>query len=152
MGNTLQHGRWIVAVGAVMLVVASFMQWWLLGGGPGELPANSGIGIYGLTGLEPAGLLLFLAALATLLLISLPYAAEGPVAIDQPLSYVILCATAFFAYCLRTFTMYQGGLLFYNGQTPPVQPLRGPGYWLAAVALVIFARGVFEMWEARKRF
>jgi hypothetical protein len=147
MGNTLQHGRWIVAVGAVMLVVASFMQWWLLGGGENELPAQAGIGIE-----DPAGLLLFLAALATLLLITLPYAAEGPVAVDQPISYVLLFAVAFFAYCVRTFTMYQGGLLFYSGQTPPVQPLRGPGYWLAAVALIIFARGVFEMWEARKRF
>jgi len=29
--------------------------------------------------------------------------------------------------------------------------LRGPGYWLAAVALVIFARGVFEMWESRRQ-
>jgi hypothetical protein len=147
MKSAYGHGRWIVAIGAVTLVVASFMQWWLLGGGTGELPAQTGIGVE-----DGAGFLLFLAALATLLLIALPYAMEGPVAIDQPISFVILLTTAFGAYCLRTFTMYQGGLLFYTGQTPPVQPLRGPGYWLAAVGLVIFARGVFEMWESRRRF
>ena len=147
MNNSLQHGRWIVSVGAVMLVVASFMQWWLLGGGKGELPAQSGIGIE-----NGAGFLLFVAALATLLLIALPYAAEGPLAIDQPITYVVLLAVACLAYFVRSFTMYQGGLLMYTGQTPPVQPLRGPGYWLAAVALIVFARGVFELWEARKRF
>jgi len=147
MNNTLQHGRWIVSVGAVALVISSFMQWWLLGGGQGELPAQTGMGVE-----DGAGLLLFLVGLATLLLIALPYAAEGPIAIDQPITYVLLLGVALLAYCVRTFTMYQGGLLFYTGQTPPVQPLRGPGYWLAAVALLIFARGVFEMWEARKRF
>jgi len=136
MRNKYAHGRWIVAVGAVTLVVASFMQWWLLGGGENELPAQTGIGVE-----DGAGFLLFLAALATLLLVALPYAAEGPVAIDQPITFVILLVTAFGAYCLRTYT----------GQTPPVQPLRGPGYWLAAVALVIFARGVFEMWESRRQ-
>jgi hypothetical protein len=152
MSNTLQHGRWIVSVGAVMLVVSSFLQWWVLGGGAGELPAQSGIGIDGVGTENWAGLVLFLAALATLLLIALPYAAEGPMAIDQPIAYVILLALACFGFFVRSFTMYQGGLLFYTGQTPPVQPLRGPGYWLAGVALLIFARGVFELWEARKRF
>jgi hypothetical protein len=147
MNNTLQHGRWIISVGAVLLVISAFLQWWLLGGGKGELPAQTGMGIE-----DGAGFLLFVTGLATLLLIALPYAAEGPMAIDQPITYVILLAAAVTAYCVRTFTMYQGGLLFYTGQTPPVQPLRGPGYWLAAIALIIFARGVFELWEARKRF
>jgi hypothetical protein len=147
MNNTLAHGRWIIAVGAVTLMVACFLPWWRLGGEPGMLPAQSGVGVE-----DGAGFLFFLSGLLTVLLIALPYAAEGPMAIDQPLSYVVLLALAISSYCLRTFTMYQGGLLFYTGQTPPVQPLRGPGYWLAAVALVIFARGVFEVWEARKRF
>jgi hypothetical protein len=147
MGTSLTHGRWVVAVGAVMLVVSCFMQWFMLGGGEKELPAHTGIGVE-----DGWGFLVFLAGLATILLVALPYASEGPVPIDQPLSYVILLTAAVLAFCVRTFTMFQGGLLFYTGQTPPVQPLRGPGYWLAAVALLVFARGVFEMWEARKRF
>jgi hypothetical protein len=147
MNNTLAHGRWIVAVGAVVATVACFLPWYRLGGDPGMLPAQSGMGVE-----DGAGFLLLLVCLATLLLVALPYAAEGPLAIDQPLSYVVLLAGAVLAFCWRTFTMYAGGLLLYAGQTPPVQPLRGPGYWLAAVALVIFARGVFELWEARKRF
>jgi len=34
----------------------------------------------------------------------------------------------------------------------PIQPLRGLGFWFAAVGLIIFARGVFEFWDARRRF
>lgn len=147
MNNTLAHGRWIIAVGAVAQIVACFLPWYRLGGDTGMLPAQTGLGVE-----DGAGFLFLMAGLATLLLVALPYAAEGPLAIDQPLSYVVLLGIAIFAYCLRTFTMYEGGLLLYSGQTPPIQPLRGPGYWLAAVALVIFARGVFEVWEARKRF
>jgi hypothetical protein len=147
MNNTLAHGRWIIAVGAVALIVSCFLPWYRLGGETGMLPAQTGVGVE-----DGAGFLLFLVGLATLALIALPYAAEGPLSIDQPVSYVVLLALAICCYFLRTFTMYQGGLLLYTGQTPPVQPLRGPGYWLAGLALVIFARGVFEVWEARKRF
>ena len=145
--SPVQRGRWIVTVGAMVIVASCVLQWWQLGGGPGELPAQSDMGIS-----DGRGFLLFLAAVATLLLITLPYAAEGPVAIDRPISFVLLLGVAFVAYCLRAISMLGEGLLLYTGQTPPIQPLRGPGFWLAAVGLIIFARGVFEFWEARRRF
>lgn len=147
MNSPVQRGRWTVTIGAVVLVLACFLQWWRLGGGPGELPATTGIGLS-----DGAGFAFFLIGVATLLLIALPYATEGPMAIDQPLSYVVLFGLALVAYCVRTFIMFESGLLLYTGQTPPIQPLRGPGYWIAALALVVFARGVFELWEARRRF
>jgi len=145
--SPIQGGRWVVTVGALVILVACFLQWWELGGGPGELPAQSNIGIS-----NGFGFVLFLASVATLLLIALPYAAEGPVAIDRPLSYLLLFGLAFSAYALRTIAMIEEHLILYIGQTPPIQPLRGPGYWIAAVGLVVFARGVFELWEARRRF
>lgn len=136
-----------------MLLGASVLQWWQLGGGPGELSANSGSGLTPMGDwADGFGFLLFLAAVATLLLISLPYAAEAPIAIDRPISYVLLLGVAFVAYCARIVSMLQNGLLLYTGQTPPIQPLRGPGVWLAAIGLIVFARGVFELWEARRRF
>ncbi len=147
MANPVQRGRWVVTVGAVALVLSSFLQWWSLGGGEHELSAQSGIGLA-----DGAGFLLFVTGVAVLMLVALPYAADGPVVIDQPLSFVILLGVALFAYALRSFEMFQSGLLLYNGQTPPIQPVRGPGYWIAAIALVILARGTFELWEARKRF
>jgi hypothetical protein len=151
--SPIQRGRWVVTVGAIVIVASTLMQWWRLGGGPGELPANAG-NAFAPTGgwADGAGLLLFLAAVATLLLIALPYAAEAPIAIDRPISYVLLLGVAFVAYCLRVVEMLQDGLLLYTGQTPPIQPLRGPGFWVAAAGLLIFSRGVFELWEARRRF
>ena len=148
--SPIQRGRWVVTVGALVIIAASFLQWWQLGGGKDELPARSDIGLG--SQLDGFGFLFFLVAVATLLLITLPYAAEGPVAIDRPVSFVALLGVAFVAYALRTITMLQEGLLLYTGQTPPIQPLRGPGYWIGALGLVIFARGVFELWEARRRF
>ncbi|MGD0861374.1 MAG: hypothetical protein ABSA21_01260 [Candidatus Limnocylindrales bacterium] len=145
--SPIQRGRWIVTVGAMILVVACMLQWWQLGGGPGELAARSDIGVT-----DGWGFLLFLAAVATLLLITLPYAAESPIAIDKPISYLVLLCVALAAYVLRIVAMLQAGLLLYTGQTPPIQPLRGPGFWLAALGLIVFARGVFELWEARRRF
>ncbi len=147
MANPVQRGRWVVSVGAVALVLASFLQWYRIGGGTNELPVRTDIGLA-----DGAGFLLFVTAVIVLMLVLLPYAADGPIAIDQPISFVILLGVAIFAFVLRTFTMFESGLLFYTGQTPPIQPLRGPGYWIAIVALVIMARGVFELWEARKRF
>ncbi len=145
--SPIQSGRWIVTVGAMVIVVSCLLQWWQLGGGPGELPAQSDVGIS-----DGRGFLLFLAAVTTLLLITLPYAAEAPIAIDRPITFVLLLAVAIVAYGLRVVSMLEEGLLLYTGQTPPIQPLRGLGFWFAAVGLIIFARGVFEFWDARRRF
>ena len=145
--SPIQRGRWVVTVGALVIIASSFVQWRQLGGGPGELPAQGDVGIS-----NGFGFVLFLAAVATLLLIALPYAAEAPIAIDRPISYLLLLGVAFVAYALRTVAMLQDNLILYVGQTPPIQPLRGPGYWVAAAGLIVFARGVFELWEARRRF
>ena len=40
--SPIQRGRWVVTVGAIVIVASTLMQWWRLGGGPGELPANAG--------------------------------------------------------------------------------------------------------------
>jgi hypothetical protein len=136
----------VVTIGAVVIVVACFLQWWQLGGGPGELAATSGIGI------TDSGFLLFIAAVVTILLIALPYMSDGPVSIDRPVSYLLLLGVAVVAFAWRVVDMMTKGLLLYQGQTPPIQPLRGPGFWIAALGLMIMARGVFELWDARHRF
>jgi hypothetical protein len=143
--NPVQRGRWVVTVGAIVIIVSCFLQWWRLGGGPGELAATTGIGI------ADQGLIMFVAAVLTLLLITLPYASQAPLAIDRPISFLLLFGAAIVAFIWRVYDMLQSGLLLYTGQTPPIQPLRGPGFWLALVGLVVFARGVFELWEARRR-
>jgi hypothetical protein len=34
----------------------------------------------------------------------------------------------------------------------PIPPLRGPGFWLAAVGLLVLARGVFEVVDSRRAY
>lgn len=136
------RARWMVAIAAVVLGVAVLLQWWQVGGGPGELPAVSGNGFGGPAG--GAGLAVFLVAVATLMLLALPYASETPVPIDRPVSYLLLLLVGLVGYAYRAVDLFQSSLL-------PVDSLtQGPGFWLAGIALLVLARGVFELHEARR--
>jgi hypothetical protein len=136
------RGRWIVAAGAVVLIVACLLQWWQIGGEPGQLSQRGDIGLS-----DGRGFLIFLAAIATLLLVSLPYAAERPIPIDQPIVYLSLLVIMAGAFAWRTL----GLIIEQSVSILPFPPQRGPGYWLAIVGLLIFARGVFELFEAHRK-
>ena len=133
------RGRWIVTLGAVVLVGSSLMQWWQIGGGVGELPAQSGVGIS-----DGRVFLMFLAAVACLLLVTLPFASEKPIMIDHPMAYLALFAVALGAYVWRV-------VVLASGQLVPWPPNHGIGFWLAAAGLVVLARGVFELFEEGRR-
>ncbi len=133
----LDRGRWIIAVSAIVLIVACFLQWWQIGGAEGELSEHSERALN-----TPFGLLMFLAAVAALLVIALPYAAETPVGIDRPFTYLICLIVMFGAYVWYFSQILLQGLI-------PYPPARGPGLWVGAVAIVLFARGVYETFEAR---
>ena len=138
--NTAGRGRLVVAAGAILLIAACFLQWWQTDGGPG-LPELKDIGIS-----DGRVLLIFLAATASLFLLTLPLASESPVAIDHPLSFVGLLVVAAIGFVLRLVSFAQQSYTF------PFPPLRGPGFWLAALGLLIFARGVFEVVESRRAY
>jgi hypothetical protein len=132
------RGRWILAIGAIVMAGSTILQWWQIGGGTGELSQLSGQGIS-----DGRVFLMFLAAIASLLLVTLPFASEKPMAIDHPLVYLALFAVGLVGYLLRVVSMVQDNLL-------PFPPQHGLGFWLAAVGLVLVARGVFEMHEERQ--
>jgi hypothetical protein len=138
--STAGRGRLVVVLGAIILIGACFLQWWQQGGGPGELPQRADIGIF--SGPVP---LIFLAAMASLFLITLPMASEATVGIDHPLSYVLLLVVAAIGFVLELVYLIQHEVL-------PIPPLRGPGFWVAAVGLLIFARGVFEIVDSRRAY
>jgi hypothetical protein len=71
------------------------LQWWQIGGGPGELPLRSGVGIS-----DGRVLLIFIAAVVSLLLVTLPFASERPIPIDHPLAYTILLVVMLIGYVL----------------------------------------------------
>jgi integral membrane sensor domain MASE1 len=140
--NPSNRGRWLVAAAAVILIVACLMQWWQIGGEAGHLSQRNDVGLS-----DGRGFLIFLLSITTLLLLTLPYATDRPVAIDHPVVYLVLLLVMFGAFIWRTV----GLILEQDVNLLPFPPQRGPGYWLAALGLAVFARGVFELFDQRRR-
>ncbi len=133
------RGRWLVSIGSIVLVGSSLLQWWQIGGGAGELPARSDVGIS-----DGRVFLMFLAAVACLLLLTLPLAARKPIPIDHHAAYLGLFGIAVCGYVLRVADLVGQRLV-------PLPPPRGIGFWVATVGLVLAAAGVVELFRNRPR-
>jgi len=129
----LGRGRIIAALGALVILVASvpLFAWYSLGGEQGEITPIV------LDAFDGSGLLPFLASLATLALLTLPYASDRPISIDRPLLYALLTLVAFAGLALWL-PQVVGNLA---GMTPD----RAPGWWIALVGAILLARGAFEI-------
>jgi drug/metabolite transporter (DMT)-like permease len=128
----LGRGR-ILAIVASFAIVAGCLLPWFGVGGDGGLPATD------LRPFDGSGILSFLAALGTLALVALPYAAgDRPVGADRPLAYALLAVLAVLGIALWPLDLlgeFAAGLL----------PDRAPGYWLAVVGTVLLARAVYDI-------
>ncbi len=132
----LGRGRQLAALGAAVIIVACLLPWWRFGGGDG-LPATSG------NAFEGSGILVFFVALAIIALLALPYAAgDVPVAIDRPLSFVILVIVGWAAIALRAADLWMLGAVGL--------PDRSPGLWLAALGLALLSRAVYDIGRERR--
>jgi hypothetical protein len=135
------RGRWIIAIGAIIIAGSCFLQWWQIGGdGPNELSQLSANGFNQMTG---SVFLMFLSAVASLFLVTLPFASDKPVPIDHPLSYLVLLCVALAGYLWAVVSLARQSLV-------PFPPQEGFGFWIAIIGLVLFARGIFEMHEERQ--
>ncbi|HEX7491611.1 MAG TPA: hypothetical protein VF337_07885 [Candidatus Limnocylindrales bacterium] len=136
------RGHWIVALGSIVVVGSTFLQWWQVGGGPGELPQSSGMGIS-----DGRTFLMFLIGVITLLLVTLPFASERPISIDHPITYLALFVATLATYIWRAAEMVTHS----PASILPLPPQRGIGFWIAAFGLALLSRGVFEVYEERRR-
>lgn len=127
----LGRGRRLAALAAFVIVVASFLPWWQVGGGDGLPPMSE-------NAFSGSGIVVFLTALATIALVALPYATDRPVAIDRALSYVFLAAVGWIGFAIRVVS-----LATVNVQA--LFPDRAPGLWLAAAGLIILSRAIYEL-------
>lgn len=128
----LRNGRRLAILAALAILAGSFLPWYALGGG-GQLPTLTYQGLS-----SGSGILAFLAALGTLALVTLPYAAgDRPVGADRGLAYAALAALAVLGVALWVPGVLEApeGLL----------PDRAPGFWLAAVGAIALARAAFEI-------
>jgi hypothetical protein len=128
----LGRGRRLAAVSAIVLLVGSLLPWWTVGGADG-LPPMSG------NAFEASGILVFMAALATLALVTLPFASERPMAVDRWPAYLIVLALGLLGYVLRVV-----GLIV-EGPIASLRPDRAPGLYVVAIGLAGLARAAFEI-------
>jgi len=128
----LGRGRIVAALGAIVILVGCvpLLAWYRLGGEQGLPPITY-------SAFDGTGLLTFLAALATLALVTLPYASDRPVAIDRAIAYALLALLAFAGIALWLPQVFAdlSGLL----------PDRAPGWWVALVGAIVLARGAYEI-------
>ena len=128
--RALGRGRLLMVIGALITLVGLVPTWWVLGGT--VTLRQSGNGFSGV------GIVIFLAALALLAVVTLPYARrDGESALDAPSVYVFLAFAAIAAFAWRAYEIYQTGAL----GLPPASL----GVWVTAVGLLIVAWGVGEV-------
>ncbi len=131
--------RILAAVGALVALVGCILPWWTAGGGPdAALPAVGG------NAFDSTGILVFAAAIATLALVTLPYASERPVSADRWQSYGLIAAIGWIGFLYRMLDLVLANEFFTF--TQPIEVLtRIPGLWLAGIGLVILARAAYDM-------
>ena len=134
----LGRGRWLAAISAILIVAGCALPWFRAGGAEG-IPALEGNGFYG------PGILAFLAALATLALVALPYAVgDRPVAVDRWWVYAAFTAIGALGVALRAVA-----IAIDSGGFGTMLPDRAPGIWLAGLGAVGLAFATAELYGAR---
>jgi hypothetical protein len=133
----LGRGRWMAALGGVLMVVGSVLPWWQVGGTPG-ITAESGNGLAG------SGILVFLVGIATLALVALPYAAgDRPLGLDRWLTFAILAVAGWIGFGWRIIELAILGAFQYA--SPAEVFTNSPGVWIAGLGLVALSRGAWTM-------
>ena len=133
----LGRGRTLAALAAPLVVLGCVLPWWQVGGTPG-IPIESGNGLAG------SGIIVFLAGIATLALVALPYAAgDRPLSLDRWLSFAVLAVVGWIALAWQVVQLALIGAFQFH---EPAQVLtNGPGLWLAGIGLALLSRAVYEM-------
>jgi hypothetical protein len=130
--RSLGRGRLIVIVGALVVLAGSLPAWWTVGGTVTELHSGNAFDF------PSSGIVVFLAALAMLFVVVLPYATrDGKAGLDRPIVYagLLLLALATFGY--RLYQIYEfGGLGL---------PDRAPGLWITGSGLLLLCWSLVEL-------
>ena len=130
------RARILAAAGAAVMLVGAVLRWWTVGGNNG-LPEISGNAFDGM------GIVVFVVALVTIAIVTLPYATDRPAAADQWLSYAILAAVGWLAFVIRVVDLVTIGAFSFRELSAVIT--NGPGLWVAGVGLAMLARGALDM-------
>lgn len=128
----LGRGRLLVGLGAIIALISMPLDWFKVGGQVTSITPISG------NGFEGTGVLLFVAAIALLAVLVLPYASRyGRSGWDRPATYLLLGGLAIAGLVLRVLQLAGDGIIG--------TPDRAPGLYMAGAGLLIVAWGVAEM-------
>lgn len=130
------RSRRLAAIGALLTLAGCFLPWWTR-----EVPA--GLTPLSGTAFEGIGILVFAAAIATLALVTLPYASERPVSADRWTSYALITAAGWLGFAFRIVELGSINAISFNEPADVVTHI--PGLWLCGIGLVILARATYEM-------
>ena len=138
----LGRARILASIAAAVVIVGCLLPWWTTGGRD-ALPAMSG------NAFEGSGIVVFVVAVATLALVTLPYAmGDKPTSVDGWFSYLLLVIVAWLALLARVVDLgLQGAFAF---KAPEEVVTRGGVLPLVALGLIIFSEAVFEMARDRR--
>ena len=132
--RALGRGRTLIGLGSIVSAGGLFQPWWMIG--RTNLDPLSG------NGLQGVGLVIFLAAMASLAVLTLPYASrDGYSPLDRPGIYVMLGLAALGAYLFRAYEIssFAGiGL-----------PTAAPGLWITGFGLLLTGWGVADVLTTR---
>jgi uncharacterized membrane protein len=124
-------------VAGVLLVVGSVLPWYQVGG-------EGGLPVIVYRAFDGSGFASFLAGLATLALLALPYAmGDRPTPIDRGVSFAVLAVVAILGVVLwiPNVAADVSGLL----------PTRSYGFWITVVGAILLARAAFEIYLSPER-
>jgi hypothetical protein len=132
--RALGRGRRLIALGSLLVLAGMLPAWW-------HLARTNATALSG-NGLESAGIVIFLCALALLALLVLPYATrDGDSALARPASYVVLSLVAIAAFLFRVHEI--------SGFAALELPLGAPGLWLTGLGLMVVVWGVADILTER---
>jgi hypothetical protein len=132
--RSMSHGRRLAAIGALVLLAGCLLPWFTVGG-DGGLPPQA----YRSVDFLP-GVIAFLAGLATLAVVILPYAmGPRPSGLDRALVFGILAVAALAGVVL--WLPLAGALSAPQGLLPD----RAYGFWVALVGAIVMCRAAYDI-------
>jgi hypothetical protein len=136
------RGRILAVLGALVILVGCVLPWWTVGGRPGEITALSG------NAFESTGILVFVAALATIALVTLPYTRDRPVPADRWQAYGLIALLGWLGFGYRIVDLLLSRAFSF---AEPVEALtRSPGIWVTLIGLLILARATFVAYQGQR--
>jgi len=137
--RSLGSGHRLAAMAAVLIVVGSVLPWYQVGG-------DGGLPVIVYRAFDGIGFVSFLAGLATLALLALPYAAgERPMPLDRGVSFALLALAAIAGVILWIPTS--------NVLADPagLVPTKAYGYWITVIGAALLGRAAFEIYRWPER-